>query len=231
MDPKTAPLRGNDIPPFEILDPSKTHAFTIPLKRINEGSDVSVFQVSHAYRDILAFVMRLNRSMFPTTDPSASKSITQPVCSYSLDTPPTPISPVVLSLQNLLKDLDTLIEQAPSDPGPRRFGNVSFRTWSQLLEEQSTDLLEKYLPSSVTGFSHEGSTNSLDEIRPYLLGSFGSSQRLDYGTGHELSFLACIGCIWKLGGFGSDPSEDDLRQIVIGLIQPCVLDQEQWKWG
>jgi serine/threonine-protein phosphatase 2A activator len=30
------------------------------------------------------------------------------------------------------------------------------------------------------------------ELKEYLLGSFGSPQRLDYGTGHELSFVAFI---------------------------------------
>jgi len=65
---------------------------------------------------------------------------------------------------------------------------------------------------------------ALDELRHYLVGAFGSAQRLDYGTGHELSFLAFLGCLWKLGGFadgGADDGEVE-RSIVLGVVEPCV---------
>jgi serine/threonine-protein phosphatase 2A activator len=54
------------------------------------------------------------------------------------------------------------------------------------------------------------------------MGAFGSSQRLDYGTGHELSFLVFLGCLWKLGGFTKETSEDGAleRSIVLGIIEP-----------
>jgi serine/threonine-protein phosphatase 2A activator len=65
----------------------------------------------------------------------------------------------------------------------------------------------------------------LDELTPYLMGGFGSAQRLDYGTGHELSFLAFLGCIWKLGGFTKVPSQDGSleRSIVIGVVEPFAF--------
>ena len=63
-----------------------------------------------------------------------------------------------------------------------------------------------------------------DELASYLLGGFGSSQRLDFGTGHELSFLAFLGCLWKLGGFtaGDEISDDGRleRSIVLGVFEP-----------
>ncbi|CAD6499782.1 BgTH12-03895 [Blumeria graminis f. sp. triticale] len=57
------------------------------------------------------------------------------------------------------------------------------------------------------------------------MGSFGSSQRLDYGTGHELSFLAFLGSIWKLGGFSDEEAETmtTSRNIVICVMEPCVF--------
>ena len=62
-----------------------------------------------------------------------------------------------------------------------------------------------------------------DELSAYLLGSFGSAQRLDYGTGHELSFLAFLGGIWRLGGFEkSNDAGVEERGIVLGILEPYV---------
>jgi serine/threonine-protein phosphatase 2A activator len=117
-----------------------------------------------------------------------------------------------------------MIEEAPADTGPRRFGNISFRKWYEILESRVHGLLHNYLPKTVLEFitaSADG-VSVLDELTPYLLGGFGSPQRLDYGTGHELSFLAFVACIWKLGGFTSEDSADGAleRSIVIGIIEP-----------
>lgn len=61
----------------------------------------------------------------------------------------------------------------------------------------------------------------------YLLGSFGSPQRLDYGTGHELSFAAFLCGIWVLGGFQPDRDEVALTlkcfDAYFHLIRKLVL--------
>jgi serine/threonine-protein phosphatase 2A activator len=126
----------------------------------------------------------------------------------------------------MLAKIEALIDEAPPDKGPRRFGNVSFRRWYKLLEEQTIALLEEYLPESVlrysSGSSSEGAT-ATTELVAYLLGSFGSAQRLDYGTGHELSFLAFLGCLWKLGAFKDGGTNGDIeRNIVLGVFEPYL---------
>lgn len=188
------------------------------MKRIHEGHDVPQFLASQAYRDIGLFVMQLNIAMCPR---KSSKS--DQVETWKLDSP-LALSEAVRRLQELLKSIDSIIEEAPPDTGPRRFGNVSFRKWYEILESRVEALLESHLPRSVLQYSISDGVSVLDELTPYLLGGFGSSQRLDYGTGHELSFLAFIGCIWKLGGFTSGHSEDGAleRSIVLGIIEPCV---------
>lgn len=204
-----------------ILDPSKPHAFVEPVKRINEGHDVCAFLTSQAYRDIGIFVTQLNIAMCPR-----KLSEESPIQTWQLDSL-TALSEPVQKIQDLLKNIEAIIEEAPPDTGPRRFGNVSFRKWYEILESRITALLQTYLPQSVLEFKtmSEGSTTALDELTPYIMGGFGSSQRLDYGTGHELSFLAFLGCIWKLGGFATKPSEDGSleRSIVLGIIEPCAL--------
>lgn len=163
----------------------------------------------------------------------------------------------IKKLQRLLKKVEAIIDEAPPDPGPRRFGNVSFRTWFKLLEERADGLLREYLPDGVlrweqsaggekkeeeegteteTETETEGDSDKktneqkqvvgpLEELKAYFLGGFGSAQRLDYGTGHELSFIMFLGGLWKLGGFEGEEKDEDReveRRIVLGVVEPYV---------
>ncbi|CAH7674050.1 hypothetical protein PPACK8108_LOCUS8952 [Phakopsora pachyrhizi] len=76
------------------------------------------------------------------------------------------------------------IDEIPLDKDPQRFGNKSFRIWGNRLEREAkrlhNDLIDSYHLV----------------IQPELLFYFrnysGSFSRLDYGTGHEASFLAYL---------------------------------------
>ncbi|KAK8131553.1 serine/threonine-protein phosphatase 2A activator 1 [Apiospora sp. TS-2023a] len=211
-------------PTLEILDPSTAHTFIKPAKRINEGPDVNAFLKTKAYRDIGIFVMQLNRAMCPrkVKDESGKEKTETFQIGSQYETQPVES---VRKIQDLLAKLDSFIDEAPPDPGPRRFGNVSCRKWHQMVEERIPTLLREYIPESVLKFaSTPGSpTSAEDELTSYLLGSFGSAQRLDYGTGHELSFLAFIGCLWKLGTFSDGNADGDIeRNIVIGIFEPYL---------
>jgi serine/threonine-protein phosphatase 2A activator len=200
-----------------ILGATEPHTFLAPVKRIHEGQDVSLFLTSRAYRDIGIFIMQLNIAMCPRKSSDSEQAQT-----WQLDSP-LALSQPVQKLQELLQSIDSIIEEAPPDTGPRRFGNISFRKWYEILESRIQDLLKTHLPKDVLEFnaSRDG-VSVLEELTPYLMGAFGSSQRLDYGTGHELSFLVFLGCIWKLGGFAKEASKDGAveRSIVLGIIEP-----------
>ena len=200
---------------LERVDPSQQHNFMTPAKRINEGHDVSDFLASLAYRDIMTFLLQLNRSMFPHENASS-------LIGWTTDSPDTHPQETVLHLQKLLHRLEAMVDEVPPDTGPRRFGNISFRTWIRMLEERVNELLALHLPQISRQFTEHSNVSPFSELRAYLLGSFGSSQRLDYGTGHELSFLAFLGCVWKLGGFASSADGSVERTIVFGVIEPCV---------
>ncbi|KAK3342497.1 Phosphotyrosyl phosphate activator protein-domain-containing protein [Neurospora tetraspora] len=168
----------------------------------------------------------------------------------------------IQKLQRLLKKVEAIIDEAPPDPGPRRFGNVSFRTWYKLLESRADGLLREYLPGGVLRWEGAGTTKEerqnkeeeegtetetetetegesdkktneqkpevvgpLEELKAYFLGGFGSAQRLDYGTGHELSFMMFLGGLWKLGGFEGEENDEDgevERRIVLGVVEPYL---------
>jgi serine/threonine-protein phosphatase 2A activator len=207
---------SNSLPRVESTRP---HDFLLPSKRIYEGHDLPKFLTSRAYADIGLFVMQLNVAMCPRKEHGSPK-----VLQWQLDSS-VPSSETVRKLQELLQKVDAIIEEAPPETGPRRFGNASFRKWYVILESRVRELLQMYLPANVLNFSSKSEeVSALDEVIPYFLGGFGSSQRLDYGTGHELSFLAFLGCIWKLGGFSEGYTQDGSleRSIVMGVIEPYV---------
>jgi serine/threonine-protein phosphatase 2A activator len=206
-----------------VLDLTQPHKYVKPAKRIIEGQDVLRFLTSHAYFDICTFVMQLNRSMCPRkTDTS---SMTQ-VMTWELGSPIIIFPEPIKKIQSILSSIEAIIKEAPPDTGPRRFGNISFRKWYDILESRVPKILNDYLPPYVLHAKSSDEATAQDELSAYLLGSFGSAQRLDYGTGHELSFLAFLGCIWKLGVFHINTevlTNGSLeRSIVLGIIEPYV---------
>ncbi|KAG8252860.1 Serine/threonine-protein phosphatase 2A activator [Homalodisca vitripennis] len=55
------------------------------------------------------------------------------------------------------------------------------------------DLLQEALPPLFY--------RAIPEIKEYLVESFGNSTRIDYGTGHEMSFCMFLCCLFKIGAF------------------------------
>ncbi|CAK7231166.1 Serine/threonine-protein phosphatase 2A activator 1 [Sporothrix bragantina] len=224
-----------------------SHTFLRPSKCIHDGPDVARFLVSKAYHDIGLFVMQLNHALCPRRKVGSAVGSLATVSNTTIFTLQSPKRsedpPSVQRLQALLARITAIIDEAPPDPGPRRFGNASFRTWHKLLGERvENGLLEEYITiegygtstaSTTTtattkedGKESEGSASAMDEVKAYFLGSFGSAQRLDYGTGHELSFLAFLGCLWKLRVFADGEAGADgeavERSLVFGALEPYL---------
>lgn len=227
MDFERSSSSSTSFPQLEILDPSIPHTFRVPGKCINQGPDVARFLTSKAYRDIGVFVLQLNRALCPRKNPSGGASKTFPLVGGDRQEPDS-----VRKLRTLLETTAAIIDEAPPDKGPRRFGNISFRKWYGLLEERVDGLLRQFVSRDVLRFpatdggdkdGEEEVVGAFDELKAYFLGSFGSSQRLDYGTGHELSFLAFLGCLWKLGAF-KDGSQGGCieRSLVLGVFESYV---------
>jgi serine/threonine-protein phosphatase 2A activator len=204
---------------FPLLDLSKPHDFIKPAKKINEGQDVQRFLASRAYFDIGKFVMQLNISMCPR---QLTVSGTKEIKTWELESLDIFSPGAVTQIQDLLTKINEITDEVPPDTGPRRFGNISFRKWYKLLESRVSDLLEEFLPEDILHIGSGGGVIAKDELTAYLLGGFGSAQRLDYGTGHELSFLAFLGCLWKLHAFevANQTISEISRSIVLSIIEP-----------
>lgn len=209
------------------IDPT-SHAFATPVKRINDLPGVHHFLSSPAYELVTSFILHLNASVSPLD--YETNTLRSPV-DYTLASPSIYVSSEVQNIIDLIHTLEGFIEQAPPDPGPRRFGNVACRKWHALVEDALSrvdGLLDKYLPTKITSLPKPtDGISAKEELLVYLLGSFGSSQRLDYGTGHELSFAAFLCGIWVLDGFqpGRDEAALTLKcfDAYFHLIRKLVL--------
>lgn len=100
------------------------------------------------------------------------------------------------SLDNVLESL----ERHPAKPTKSRFGKPEFVGF--------VDDIEDSTPSWMSGLS------SNSEIHQYFVESFGNRNRLDYGSGHELSFICCLLSLSKLGHV----SRADDRNLVLGIF-------------
>lgn len=191
------------------------HSFIVPKKKIHEGQDVTRFLTSRAYGDVMTFLLQLNRAMFPERSGQSDAQ------AWMLDESDQHYSHTVHRLRELLNKLERFMEETPPDEGPRRFGNVSFRKWYKKVEDEASTLLKDFLPSFCVTAQPPPHPSIHEELLPYFLGSFGSAQRLDYGSGHELSFLAFLACIWKLDGFRTEnklSEQQQSRDIVFGVL-------------
>lgn len=100
-------------------------------------------------------------------------------------------------LKDYLEKLNTLLDQVPPVNQPMRFGNKAFVSWiAKVAETVDEDLLEII---SVGNPAFKNPKLPIQEIKHYLLESFGNNERVDYGTGHELNFLVFLYCMCKIG--------------------------------
>ncbi|KAF2275481.1 phosphotyrosyl phosphatase activator [Westerdykella ornata] len=207
---------------LKVLDRNAPHEFVVPVKRINDArTDLPFFLASKAYSDIVTFIFQLNAAMFPRKGRKADDG-REEIKEWDLSNPDVPFPKVIQRLAGMIERLRQMIEEAPPDPGPRRFGNISFRKWHDMVTERLPEILKGFIDQDVLSIGAEGPVRAEVELMAYLTGSFGSPQRLDYGTGHELNFLAFLGCLWKLGAFPDGEDGSIERAIVLGVIEPYL---------
>jgi serine/threonine-protein phosphatase 2A activator len=93
-----------------------------------------------------------------------------------------------------------------------RFGNKAFRSWLDKLISTARQHLVTF--SSLPGYE-----SAIPELEVYLVESFGHYERLDYGTGHELSFFAFLFCLFKIGVL----LQEDLKPTINCVFQKYLL--------
>ncbi|WFD21086.1 Serine/threonine-protein phosphatase 2A activator 1 [Malassezia caprae] len=168
------------LPPIDAADPAVSARTSVPRKCILSDEDMRVWQECDAHHTLLLFLMRL-----------ADACVGQPTRLVSWDRAAHDPSDNINRVLALLIELDTWTDEIAPLAGSQRFGNLAFRTWGARLAERVETLHEALLPSSCHAF--------ICELAPYLLDAFGSFVRIDYGTGHELHFVAWLSFLVRLG--------------------------------
>ena len=62
----------------------------------------------------------------------------------------------------------------------------------------------------------------------YLLESFGSYERLDYGTGHELNFVVFLFCLFKMGVLVKEDQKSVINKVFQRYMELMRLIQSKY---
>lgn len=150
------------------------HRFVEPEKAVKSITDMAIWEKSEAYMEYTGFIATLNEAI-------KSKPL-------SVD---CKVSENVTKLVDLLEKLNKLIDEYPPIEQPQRFGNTAFRDWFAKVKMVTTVLLQEVLDQKLH--------LAIPEVKVYLEESFGNPTRIDYGTGHEMSFIMFLCCLYKIG--------------------------------
>ena len=146
-----------------------------PRRRILSSGDHERFLQSSTYDLVLSFVFSLSESA------SDSK-----ISSVQIKTQP----PQIHAILSILSSISSLVDSnPPKDQGNSRFGNPAFRDFIDAL---AIHIAEYHRSVGLTN------QEAIAEVSTYLSHAFGSRERIDYGSGHELNFLLWLLCLNRL---------------------------------
>ena len=104
----------------------------------------------------------------------------------------------VIKVLNILEKCKKNVEKY--ECGDVHNGTSGFRLWLTEVYETRFDLFKEITDNS--------------EVLDYFCQSFGSWTRVDYGTGHELNFLAFVTSLFEVGFF----KDDDCKSVVLDVF-------------
>jgi len=119
-------------------------------------------------------------------------------------------NPKFAKLAEFLDNCGKWVDETPPVKQQMRFGNKAFRTWHDKVKEALDKVLEEVLKDT--------QPKAAEELKTYVLDSFGSYERLDYGTGHELQFAIFLYCLKELGVYGQEDYESVVRNVFYRYI-------------
>lgn len=160
-------------------------------KLINSEEDLQKFSQSQAYDKIFKLVNMISQAVI------------------GMDTPSNAKSEAAVKLVKIFENLEELTSKIAPHQDRQRFGNLAYREWSEQMLQVVPRELRLISDSPV-----------LEEVIPYFTQSFGNPQRLDFGTGHELNFLAFIGALLT-ENIAGELKGDDVLKVFDSYYKVC----------
>lgn len=170
--------------------PSGSTSPIIPARRILSPLDLATFQASPTDELIRAWIFGLSDSV-------KGKAI-------SLE-PPSDLSDVLEKVLSMLELVTSMLQECPPLDTGSRFGNPIFRTFHRAVTDASR---QKH--TELFGLDDDIAA----EVTTYFDQCFGSAERLDYGSGHELNFSLWLLCLNRLDILQSQ----DMSSIVLYIF-------------
>eukprot|EP01083_Nonionella_stella_P288994 983510_1 len=202
----------------------KNHKFEAASKRISTHSHIGKFLTSPTYTKLIKFLHDLSSSVqgqkISDFDASSTSSTT-------------------IKFIAMLKSIEQWVDEIEPLQIQSRYGNKAFRIWQNKLKHESKAIITQLLPDSWTKNTSQteskendhtpGLTGIVNELSGYLLGSFGDITRIDYGTGHELTFICFLLILKELRVF----RHTDYSAIVLLIFEQYInlMRKIQTKYG
>ncbi|XP_013415791.1 serine/threonine-protein phosphatase 2A activator-like isoform X1 [Lingula anatina] len=171
-----------------------THEFTTPVREVLKPEQMPAWESSQAYRDLVGFIIAMNEAV-------KNKSLNDE-CH---------ISQLTTNLLDMLNTISSWIDEIPPVDQPQRFGNKAFKDVYSRLQEKGESIVKAALD--------EQYQRAAPEIYMYLVESIGNSTRIDYGSGHELSFIAFLCCLFKIGAYTQEDSVAAVNKVFQRYIE------------
>ena len=178
---------------------SEEHPYEVPTKKIVDMNAMLQFQSSAGAMDLTMFIVECQKAVKNT-------KMTQ-----------TPLSDRIKPLHDWLDKIELWLNEVPPLEQEMRFGNKAFRTWLDKIKDDVDVDLGVIMQAGNPNFKHY--QRAIVEVKEYLLDSFGSYERIDYGTGHELNFYVFLYCMCKLGIYTVNDYEVLINKVFNRYIQ------------
>lgn len=199
------PIKALHGPKHAMFCPIDFSRFEEPQKRISDAHSLKNFDLSQAQHDLKTSLMRLVQLVQSKDTPDGVFDISLLVEQHEMDKyPPIVTSRAsvadfqhlqhVQAVLQVFADIRGLVSRVPPVEGPRRYGNLAYRQWYDVLQAE----LPAILAPLQSLYRHDNFAGLVNEASYYLNNSFGNRERMDFGTGHELNFLAFFTALWKV---------------------------------
>lgn len=180
----------------------------MPERRLLTSQDMKVWESSQTKANVINFITELAESV----KGRENKEYVEP------------ISQGIYSVMKILSVVAEIIEKHPvlMDASTSRFGKVEFRDFYDEIQDRAEDILAQMSPDL--------SKEQIQELKTYLVISWGNRQRIDYGSGHELNFICFLyGLIqYRILDITNDSTNIVLKVFIEYLRIMRVLETKYW---